>query len=234
MFYFLPADMITQILNFGLPAPIDVQVEGADSQANRQFADQLLSQIRQVPGLVDLRIQQPFDQPKLHITVDRTKAEQAGFTQFDIAGGMLVSLSGSFQTTPTFLPESEERRHATTSSRRPRNTASIRCRICRTFRSPRPAARIRRFSATSAPSRAATALAVVNHYNIHRVIDIFGSVEGRDLGAAGNDITRIVDASRKNLPRGSSITIRGQLETMKSSYTGLAAGWRSPSCWSIC
>ena len=102
MFYFLPADMITQILNFGLPAPIDVEVEGADSEGNRRFADHLLGQIRQVPGVVDLRIQQPFDQPKLHITVDRTKAEQAGFTQNDIASSMLVSLSGSFQTTPTF------------------------------------------------------------------------------------------------------------------------------------
>src|SRR5262249_3014027 len=102
-FYFLPADMVTQILNFGVPAPIDVQVEGQDLQGNRVFADRLLSQFRQIPGLADLRIQQPFDQPKLHITVDRTKAAQGGFTQRDVANSMLVTLSGSFQTTPTFF-----------------------------------------------------------------------------------------------------------------------------------
>ena len=223
MFYFLPADMITQILNFGLPSPIDIQIEGADTQANRRFADQLLSQVRQVPGLVDMRIQQPFDQPTLNITVDRTKAEQAGYKQFDIAGGMLVSLSGSFQTTPSFYLN-------------PRNGVSY------SVVTQTPQYRINSLQdlqnvPITAPGGAkqeilgdvgtisrSEQLAVVNHYNIHRVIDIFGSVENRDLGAAGNDITRIVDASRKNLPRGSSLTIRGQLETMKSSYIGLVLG----------
>ena len=101
-FYFLPADMVTQILNFGLPAPIDVQVQGNDVHASLQVADQLLSQFRSVPGLADLRIQQPADQPKLHITVDRTKASQAGLTEQNVANSMLVTLSGSFQTQPTF------------------------------------------------------------------------------------------------------------------------------------
>ena len=224
MFYFLPADMVTQILNFGLPAPIDVQVVGANSEGNRKFADQLLSQMRQVPGLVDLRIQQPFDQPKLHITVDRTKAQQAGFTQRDIAGSLLVSLSGSFQTTPTFFlnPKNGVNYNVVTQSPQYRYQFAAGS----AERSDHVAAgdASRRFWAMSAPSRAASGMAVVNHYNIQRVIDIFGSVEGRDLGAAGKDITRIVDASRKNLPRGSSVVIRGQLETMKTSYIGLLAG----------
>jgi len=224
MFYFLPADMITQILNFGLPAPIDVQVEGADSQANREFADRLLSQIRQVPGLVDLRIQQPFDQPQLHITVDRTKAEQAGFNQFDIAGGMLVSLSGSFQTTPTFYlnPKNGVTYNVVTQTPQYRiDSLQDLQNVPITSQGSRAHQEI--LGDVSTISRA-NHMAVVNHYNIHRVIDIFGSVEGRDLGAAGNDISRIVDASRKNLPRGSTIAIRGQVETMKSSYTGLVAG----------
>src|SRR6266478_4998932 len=102
-FYFLPADIVTQILNFGLPAPIDIQIEGADIQTNRQIADKILSEIRQVPGIVDPRIQQTFDYPKFHIDVDRTKAAGGGFTQRDIATSLLVSLSGSFQTTPTFF-----------------------------------------------------------------------------------------------------------------------------------
>jgi multidrug efflux pump subunit AcrB len=102
-FYFLPADIVTQILNFGLPAPIDVQIEGADIQGNRRVADQMLTELRQVPGLVDLRIQQRFDYPKFEVAVDRTKAAQGGFTTRDVATSLLVSLSGSFQTTPTFF-----------------------------------------------------------------------------------------------------------------------------------
>ena len=101
-FYFLPADIISQILNFGLPAPVDIQIVGANEEGNRAFANNLLRQVRRVPGAVDLRIQQVFDQPKLHINVDRTKAAESGFTQRDIASSMLISLSGSFQTTPAF------------------------------------------------------------------------------------------------------------------------------------
>jgi multidrug efflux pump subunit AcrB len=223
MFYFLPADMITQILNFGLPAPIDVQVEGADSEANRLFADKLLNQMRNVPGLVDLRIQQPFDQPGLHIDVDRTKAEQAGFNQFDIAGGMLVSLSGSFQTTPTFYlnPRNGVTYNVVTQTPQYRiDSLQDLQNVPITSKSGTHQEILGDVSTITRQSH----LAVVNHYNIRRVVDVFGSVEGRDLGAAGNDITRIVDASRKDLPRGSTVNIRGQLETMKSSYTGLVAG----------
>src|SRR5438067_4776175 len=102
-FYFLPADIVTQILNFGLPAPIDIQIEGADIQGNRRVADQMLNELRRVPGLTDLRIQQRFDSPKFDVLVDRTKAGQGGFTIRDLASSVLVSLSGSFQTTPTFF-----------------------------------------------------------------------------------------------------------------------------------
>jgi multidrug efflux pump subunit AcrB len=221
-FYFLPADMITQILNFGLPAPIDVQVEGANADGNRIFADQLLSKIRRVSGAVDLRIQQPFDQPRIHIAVDRTKAQQAGLTESDVAGSLLVSLSGSFQTTPTFFLNPANGVSYSVVTQTPQYRIS----------SPQDLENIPVTSRAGhaeilgdvgSISRGST-MAVVNHYNIHRVIDIFGSVEGRDLGSAGNDIARIVDANRKNLPRGSTVTIRGQLETMKSSYLGLAAG----------
>src|SRR5207245_1282490 len=101
-FSFLPADIVSQILNFGLPSPIDIQVVGYDLQANRQFADKLLRRIKTVAGAADLRIQQPFDEPHLHVDVDRTKAQLAGFTQRDVATNLLISLSGSFQTTPTY------------------------------------------------------------------------------------------------------------------------------------
>ena len=101
-FSFLPADIVSQILNFGLPSPIDVQVTGYDLQSNRQFANKLLRRIETVSGTADLRIQQPFDEPHLRIDVDRTKTQLAGFTQRDIANNLLVSLSGSFQTSPTY------------------------------------------------------------------------------------------------------------------------------------
>src|SRR5215471_13346055 len=102
MFAFLPSDMVTQILNFGLPAPIDIQVIGNDQQGNRLWASQLLQKIRYVPGTADLRVQQPFDEPYLHLRVERTKAQELGFSAHDIAQNLLVSLSGSFQTSPTF------------------------------------------------------------------------------------------------------------------------------------
>ena len=102
LFYFTPADIVTQILNFGLPAPIDIQVVSQDSDAARRFATNLLQQIKSVPGTADLHIHQPFDQPRIHIEVDRTKAMESGFTQLDVATSTLVSLSGSYQTTPEF------------------------------------------------------------------------------------------------------------------------------------
>ncbi len=223
MFYFPPADMITQILNFGLPAPIDVQIDGADSEGNRRYADQIFSQVRQVPGVVDLRIQQPFDQPKLHILVDRTKAQQAGFTQYDIAGGMLVSLSGSFQTTPTFFLNPKNGVTYNVVTQTPQYRVNSMQDLQNVPITSPGGAKQEILGDVSSVVRG-NGMAVVNHYNIHRVIDLFGSVEGRDLGSTGADITRIIDASRKNLPRGSKVTIRGQLETMQSSYTGLAAG----------
>jgi multidrug efflux pump subunit AcrB len=222
-FYFLPADMVTQILNFGLPAPIDVQVEGNDLDASRQVADKLLSRFRQIPGLVDLRIQQPSDQPKLHVTVDRTKASQAGLTQRDVAGSMLVTLSGSFQTQPTYWLN-------------PKNGVSYNVVAQAPQYSIQSLQDLQNIPITSPAKSTPETLshlgaitrgngsAVVSHYNIRRVVDIFGSVDGRDLGAVSGDITRIVDAARKSLPRGTTLTIRGQIQTMNSSYTGLIGG----------
>ena len=101
-FYELPVDIVTQILNFGLPAPIDIQVVGRNVAGNREFAEHLMNQLKFVSGTVDFRIQQPFNYPKLHLDVDRTKANQVGFTQRDVAQNLLIALSGSFQTAPTF------------------------------------------------------------------------------------------------------------------------------------
>jgi multidrug efflux pump subunit AcrB len=223
MFYFLPADMISQILNFGLPAPVDVQVVGANSEDNRKFADDLLNRMRSVPGLVDLRIQQPFDLPRLHVSVDRTKAQQAGFTQRDIASSLLVALSGSFQTTPSFFLNPKNGVNYNIVTQAPQYDIQSLHDLQNVPISSPGQTRPEILADVSDISRGSS-MAIINHYNIKRVIDIYGSVDGRDLGGAGKDIERIVDASRSRLPRGSQVVIRGQLATMKTSYRALVEG----------
>ena len=222
-FYFLPADIVTQILNFGQPAPIDIQIEGADVQGNRRVADQMLNELRQVPGLVDLRIQQRFDYPKFDVIVDRTKAGQGGFTVRDLASSLLISLSGSFQTTPTFFLNWQNGVSYNLATQTPQYriqtlhdlenipiTAPV---------TTRPA-----ILADVASITRSSEMAVLSHYNIRRVVDIHGAAQDRDLGAVGRDIAGIVDATRPHLPRGSYLTVRGQLATMRTAYVGLLAG----------
>jgi multidrug efflux pump subunit AcrB len=196
---------------------------GADSEGNRKFADQILPQIRQVPGLVDLRVQQPFDQPKLHIAVDRTKAQGGGITERDVSNSLLVELSGSAQETPTYFLNQRNGVLYNVVTQTPQYTVQSLQDLQNVPITAPGAAKPEILGDVSTISRG-SGMAVVNHYNIKRVIDIFGSVEGRDLGAAGQDVTRIVNASRKNLPRGSDVVLRGQVETMRTSYIGLVAG----------
>jgi len=222
-FYFLPADIVTQILNFGLPAPIDIQIEGADIQNNRQIADKILSEIRQVTGVADARIQQTFDYPKFHIDVDRTKAAGGGFTQRDIATSLLVSLSGSFQTTPTFFLNWQNGVNYNLATQTPQ----YRIQSLQDLQNmPITSASMRRpeILADVASITRSHEMAVLNHYDIRRVVDVYAAIQDRDLGAVGRELTRIVEANRKLLPRGSFIRIRGQLETMRTSYVGLLAG----------
>ncbi|HVH92493.1 MAG TPA: efflux RND transporter permease subunit, partial [Candidatus Acidoferrum sp.] len=222
-FYFLPADIVTQILNFGLPAPIDIQIEGADIQGNRQVADKILNEIGQVPGIADARIQQDFDYPKFHIDVDRTMAAGGGFTQRDVASSLLVSLSGSFQTTPTFFLNWQNGVNYNLAIQTPQYRIQS-LQDLQNMPITSATARSPEILADVASITRSNEMAVLNHYNIRRVVDIYASVQDRDLGAVGREITRIVDANRKLLPRGSFITIRGQLDTMRTSYVGLLAG----------
>jgi multidrug efflux pump subunit AcrB len=222
-FYFLPADMVTQILNFGLPAPIDVQIEGNDVRASLKVADRLLSQFRQVPGLTDLRIQQPSDQPMLHVAVDRTKASQAGLTQRDVAGSMLVTLSGSFQTQPAYWLNPKNGVSYNVVAQTPQYSIQS-LQDLQNIPISAPSASHPEILSNVGTITRGTGMAVASHYNLRKVIDIYGSVDGRDLGGVAGDITKIVDSSRSLLPRGSSIAIRGQIETMKTSYSGLLAG----------
>ena len=224
MFAFLPSDMVTQILNFGLPAPIDIQVVGSDLQGNQAWANKLLERVRYVPGTADLRIQQPFDQPFLHLRVERTKAQELGFTAHDIAQNLLVSLSGSFQTSPTFWVDPKNGVSYSIATQTPQYRADtlqdlVNTPVTGTNPSTPPS-----LMASLVSMQRGNGMAVVSHYNVAPVIDIFGSVEGRDLGGVSRDINKIIDASRDQLPRGSRVVIRGQVQTMRSSYIGLLVG----------
>ena len=223
-FYFVPADIVTQILNFGLPAPIDVQIEGSDLQGNRQVANRMLTELRQVPGLTDLRIQQNFDAPKLEVSVDRTKAAGAGFTPRDVANSVLLTLSGSGQTNPaTFLNWQNGVSYSLVTQAPQYSVQSLQdiqnIPLGGATAESRP-----QILGDVASIERGNGMAVISHYNTRRVVDIYGSVQDRDLGAVGRDIARIVDANRAHLPRGSFMTLRGQVETMRASYLGLLGG----------
>jgi multidrug efflux pump subunit AcrB len=224
-FYFLPADIVGQILNFGLPAPIDVQIIGRNIDGNRQFADQLYDQLKFVPGVADLRIHQVFNQPKLHFDVDRTKADQVGFSQRDIATNLLVSLSGSFQTTPTFWldPKTGVSYNIATQSPQYDMDTLQKLNNIPITNGTQSSAPPQIFSGLTSLTRGAES-GVVSHFNVQPVIDIYGSVEGRDLGGVAREIEPIVARDKKYLPRGSQIIIRGQILTMESSFSGLLWG----------
>ena len=222
-FYFLPADMVTQVLNFGLPAPIDIQIEGNDIQGNREVAEKMLAELKRVPGLTDLRIQQPFDYPTYDINVDRTKAAQGGLTERNVANSVLNSLSGSFQITPIFFLNWKNGVSYNLVTQTPQYRIESLQDLANT---PVTAASTSRpgILADVASINRSTEMEAISHYNIRRMVEIYGAVQDRDLGSAGRDVNRVIDANRKSLPRGSFVTVRGQLQTMRSSYLGLLGG----------
>jgi multidrug efflux pump subunit AcrB len=227
MFYFPPADIVSQILNFGLPAPIDIQIMGRDVEGNHQFANDLLSQLSSITGIADLRVQQPFNQPKLHINVDRTKTMQAGFTQRDVASNLLVSLSGSFQTSPSFWLDPKSGVSYTVATVAPQyeiqslqDLQNIPVTGASTGGTRAPWQQLANLGTVSR----GVGMATVSHYDAQTMIDIYGSTQGRDLGGIAKEIEAIVNRNRSQLPRGSQIFVRGQIDTMHSSFAGLLGG----------
>ena len=183
----------------------------------------MLHEIERVPGIADARIQQAFDYPEFDVTVDRTKAAQGGYTQRDVANSMLNSLSGSFQITPMFFLNYKNGVSYNLVTQTPQYSIQSLVDLQNTPLNTAAATRPE-ILADVASIKRANEMAVVNHYNIRRVVDIYAAVQGRDLGAVGREVTRIVDADRKSLPRGSFINVRGQLQTMRTSYLGLLGG----------
>jgi CzcA family heavy metal efflux pump len=227
MFAMLPADIVSQILNFGLPAPLDVQVSGSNVAGNRAYASSLLAKMRHIAGAADLRIQQAYDYPQINVNVDRSNAQLLGLTQRDVATNMLISLSGSFQTSPSFFidPKSGTQYSVTTQSPQYRLQS-----LNDLATTPLTAATASGHGgappmlASVASFRRSAGAAVVSHYNATPAVDIYGSVDGADLGYVADQVHRIVDESSADLPKGSKVDVRGQVETMKSSFSGLLWG----------
>ncbi|HUZ05155.1 MAG TPA: efflux RND transporter permease subunit [Acidobacteriaceae bacterium] len=222
-FYFLPTDMVSQILNFGLPAPLDIQIVGNNIQANHDFAETMMAQMRQIPGTADLRIQQPFNEPQLTVNVDRSKAQQVGFEQRDVAGTLMTTLSGSFQTTPNYWLNWKNGVSYNIAVQEPQYTMDTLQDLENVPLTNSSGAQPQILANLASLQRGAES-GTVSHYNVMPVIDIYGAVQGTDLRSVARQVNRIVKQDTKNLPRGSRIMIRGQILTMRQSSLGLIGG----------
>jgi multidrug efflux pump subunit AcrB len=223
-FAFLSADMISQILNFGLPAPIDVQIVGFNVSANRQIANTLLQKLRSVPGTVDLRLQQASDYPTIDVTVDRTKAQLLGMSQSNVATNLLVALSGSFQTSPTFWIDPMTGTQYAIATQAPQYRLENLNDLANTPLNASPVASPASILSDVATFGRSVSPANVSHYDATPALDIYAGVEGADLGYVSAQVSKIVDDVRKDLPKGSTILLRGQTQTMKASFSGLLFG----------
>jgi multidrug efflux pump subunit AcrB len=234
-FYTLPVDMVTQILNFGLPAPIDIQIVGPDARDNRVFAEQLLNQVKDVAGTADMRIQQPFNNPNLTIDVDRTKASQIGLTQGNVAQSLLAATSGSFQTAPTFWLDTSNGVSYDIAVQSPQYDldtmqdlkniplTGISSTLAQPAGTPMGGTPVQ-ILGNVASVKPGAEMGVVDHYNISPVVDIYGNVVNTDLASVDKKIEKIIAASKSQLPRGSQIVVRGQVQTMRTSFRGLYGG----------
>jgi multidrug efflux pump subunit AcrB len=222
-FFFQPADIVSQILNFGLPSPVDVQLIGNNYAKNYEIAQQISNDLRHVPGAVDVHVQELLNNPALQLDVDRVRAQQVGLTERDVANNMLVSLSGSFQTTPTFWLNPNNGVSYNIAVMTPQYRVDTLQSLMNTPISG-PTTSQSQILANLAAVSPVTTPAVVNHYNIAPVVNVYASVDGRDLGGVADDTQKIVDSFKSKLPRGTQMIIRGQVQTMKSSFVGLSVG----------
>jgi multidrug efflux pump subunit AcrB len=242
-FYVLPVDIVTQILNFGLSSPIDIQVIGPDLQHNRVYAEKLLNDVKYIAGTADTRIQQPFDQPKFTVNVDRTRSQELGLTQRDVSGSLLVALSGSFQTTPNFYLDPKNGVSYNIAVQSPQYNIQSVPQLQSLPVTPAASAAMQPVANTGANPTGApgspqseqilgnlstiapgTELGTVSHYDIQPVLDIYANVEGADLGSVTRKIEAVIAKHKSEVPHGTQIVLRGQSETMTKSYIGLLAG----------
>jgi len=220
-FFFQPADIVTQILNFGLPAPIDIQVVGNDAPSNYAIAHQIANKLRHIPGTADVHVQQLLSLPTLHMDIQRTRVTQVGLTAREVAQSALVSLSGSFQTSPNFWlnPKNAVTYQMAVQAPQYRMT-DLQDLMNIPVVSPQGPQLMGNLVQVSPTVRPAT----VNHYNVQPVIDVYASTQDRDLGAVAADTDKLLKTFENHLPRGTHLVVRGQVATMRSSFIGLGAG----------
>jgi multidrug efflux pump subunit AcrB len=222
-FFFLPADIVNQVLNLGLPAPIDVQVVGQDKLADYDAATRLAALLRRIPGAVDVRVQQVVNMPEFLFTVDRIRAQQIGLTQREVASNLLISLSSSGQTAPNFWLNPQNGISYRVAVRTPPSQINSLDALTNTPVTSPGLAAPQLFGNLATATRQTT-FAVVNHYNTQPVADIFAAVDDRDLGGVASDVDRVIAAIRPSLPKGTNVVVRGQVASMRSSFLGLGLG----------
>jgi CzcA family heavy metal efflux pump len=222
-FAFLPADIVSQILNFGAPAPIDLQVRGANLAANFEYANKLLSKIRRIPGIADARIQQSPNNPVFNIDVDRTRAQYVGLTERDVTNSLVVNLAGSSQVAPTYFLNPDNGVSYSIVMQTPQYQIDS--------LSALQTLPITAVSATNSPIlggiadiKRGTSNAVVSQYDIQSLVQIYATPQGRDLGAVAADVRKVIDDTKSEVPKGSSVVLLGQVQTMNSAFSGLLFG----------
>ncbi|HKB90100.1 MAG TPA: efflux RND transporter permease subunit, partial [Opitutaceae bacterium] len=224
-FYFLPADIVSETINFGLPAPLDIQVVGRNQTVDQQVANSIAQKIRQVRGAVDVRVQQPNDLQRFEFNVDRTKAAELGLTERDVAGSVLLSLSGSSQVTPTYWLDSTSGVQYLVNVRVPeRQTTTLSELRSMPLSASKPGTGNGQILSNVTDVTRITSQPIYTHYNVIPVVDVYGGVGGRDLGGVLSDVKPIIAQAQKTAPQGVSIVLRGQASTMSSSFLGLGIG----------
>ena len=221
-FSFLPADIISQILNFGAPAPIDLQIRGPNLQANYAYAQDLLRKLRLVPGLADARIQQSLNGPGFDVRLDRTRAQYAGVTARDVTNSMVVNLAGSSQVSPTYWLNPDNGVSYPIVMQTPQYQMDS-LNALKNLPLTAPGASGQTLGAIADIDRVVRP-AVVSQYNIQPVIQIYGTTQGRDLGAVAADVQKIIDESKDSAPRGARVLLMGQVQTMNAAFGGLLFG----------
>jgi multidrug efflux pump subunit AcrB len=222
-FAFLPADIVSQILNFGVPAPIDLQVVGSDVQADRAYADTVLARIKQIPGIADARIQQAFQQPTLNVDVDRTLAGLVGLSEKDAANAMLTTLAGSSQTSPTYWLNPKTGVSYPVSIQTPQRDIGTISGLQNIPLTTGAGASTQLLGGLATIQRSPSD-ALVSHYNVRPVIDIYATPQGRDLGGVAADIRQVMQETAHAVPNGANVVLRGQVATMESAYQQLFVG----------
>jgi CzcA family heavy metal efflux pump len=223
-FFFQPADIVTQILNFGLPAPIDIQIVGADMRTSYDIGQKIANRLRQIPGAADVHVQQMLGLPTLYLDMDRTRINQVGLNAQNVAQDVLISLSGSSQTTPDYWLNPKNGVTYPLAIQTPQYKMTSLQDLMNTPVTGGNGQTVPQVLGNLVQLTPVARPAVVNHYNVQPVIDVYASTQGRDLGGVASDIMKALKPFQNNLPRGTRIVVRGQIETMQSSFFGLGVG----------